>query len=93
MKKIIILILGLTLCSLNGFSQEKLKFNLENSYLDTKNRILYTDSTKYTILIQERLHNGYFRMLLFKDNTYYDCIFSKGNIKNRPFLYIVFLNK
>lgn len=72
MKKL--LIAALILLSLQGFSQDKIDF---------KNRQIVSCGTIYTILVKEKFHRGYYRMTLFNEYKYYDCIYSKGK-----FLYI-----
>ena len=72
MKKLLILLS--ILLSLQGFSQDKIDF---------KNRQIVSCGTTYAILVKEKFHRGYYRMTLFAEYKYYDCIYSKGK-----FLYI-----
>ncbi len=43
--------------------------------IDFKNRVIYTDTAEYAIICKERLHYKYYRLILFRDYKYYDCIY------------------
>ena len=72
MKKILVAVL--LLLSLKGVAQDKIDF---------KKRQIVSCGISYSILVKEKFHRGYYRMILFSEYKYYDCIYSKGK-----FLYI-----
>lgn len=72
-KLLIVLIFAVTF---TAFSQETLKFYTYDSGICKKNRIFYTDTTCFYIIVKEKLHKDYFRMILYKNECYFDCIYS-----------------
>lgn len=53
-------------------------FSQSNVTVNKKSRTLKYGSEEYVILIRERIAPRHYRMFLFKDYRYYDCIYNKG---------------
>jgi len=55
-----------------------LVFGQSNVVVNKKGRTLNVGDEEYVILIRERIAPRHYRMFLFKDYKYYDCIHNKG---------------
>jgi len=93
MKKIIIsllLLLSSLFISFSCFSQETIIYStLDSCFVDFKNREITTPRDgNYIIIVKERLGFKRYRMLVFKDFKYYDCILNLKSYRRQEFLYL-----
>lgn len=73
MKKLLLIPI-LAIC-LNGYSQDT---TILHPKTKIKGRILIVNSVEYPILAKERLHRGYYRIMLWNNGKYVDCILKEN---------------
>lgn len=74
MKKLLIIPL-LAMC-LSGYSQKDTTILNPNAQI--KGRSLFVDSVEYPILAKDKISRNYYRMMLWYNGKYIDCIYDKN---------------